>query len=262
MAKNSFNEAARKIYIDAKQEGRLIENFDAGQAKAMALTQDGVIETQLGSLAATSEPMSRSAPHTRNSIDHAFGEEEEQLAAQAVQALSTQKLISLDVMVGDGRDGVSARFLVPLEHAVLVYALKLLFGGPPLVVEDPTYTVIYFTDEAFEANKKKSLAEKDITVRLYMGEKRGEQVKICRNSAYMGEGKKGVFQFENWRIKAIDKQGIFLHAGARRDRLWVYDFQTERPELTEIVTAVGGGTATGKTTSLCRRLARMPKESS
>jgi len=262
MAKNSFKEAAVKIYNDAKRSGRLIENLGLDQAKAIALTQDGVIETQLGSVAANSEPMSRAAPHTKNSVDSPFGEEEELLAQQAVQALSSEKLISLDVMVGDGKDGASARFLIPLEHAVLAYALKLLFGGPPLVVEDPTYTIIYFTDEAFEANKSKRLIDKDIQVRLYMGEKRGEQVKICRNTAYMGEGKKGVFQFESWRVKAIDKTGIFLHAGARRDRLWVYDFQTERPELIEINTTVGGATATGKTTSLCRRLARMPKESS
>ena len=262
MAKNFFKEAAQKIYHDAKRNGRLIENLDANQAKALALAQDGIIETQLGSLAATSEPMSRSATHTRNSVDHPFGAEEEALAAQAVQALSTEKILSLDVMVGDGKDGVSARLLIPLEHAVLAYALKLLFGGPPLVVEDPTYTIIYFTDDAFEVNKTKRLVDKDITVRLFMGEKRGEQVKICRNTAYMGEGKKGVFQFEDWRVKAIDKTGIFLHAGARRDRLWVYDFQTERPELIEIVTGIGGATATGKTTSLCRRLARMPKESS
>ncbi len=262
MTKNYFKEAAQKIYHDAKRDGRLIENFDLGQAKALAMAQDGVIETQLESVAANSEPMSRSAVHTKNSVDQPFGAEEEALAAQAVQALSAEKLLSLDVMVGDGQDGVSTRILIPLEHAVLAYALKLLFGGPPLVVQDPTYTIVYFTDEAFESNKTKRLVDKDIQVRLWMGEKRGDQVKICRNSAYMGEGKKGVFQFEDWRVKAIDKTGIFLHAGARRDRLWVYDFQTERPESIDIVTGIGGATATGKTTSLCRRLARMPKESS
>ena len=262
MGGNAFKEAALKIYNEAKQNGRLIENFDLGQAKALALTQDGIIETQLGSIAATSEPMSRAAQHTKNSIDDSFGEEEEALAAKAVQMMSTEKVLSLDVMVGDGADGVSARFLMPLAHADVAYGLKLLFYPPAMVVDDPTYTIIFFTDEAFEANKSKRLADKDIQVRLFMGEKRGDQVKICRNTAYMGEGKKGVFQFESWRVKAIDKTGIFLHAGARRDRMWVFDFQTERPELIDLVTAIGGATATGKTTSLCRRLARLPKESS
>ena len=262
MAKNAFKEAATKVYHDAKRNGRLIENFDLGQAKALALTQDGIIETQLGSVAANSEPMSRAAAHTKNSVDQPFGEEEEALAAKAVQAMSGEKLISLDIMVGDGQDGVSARFLMPLAHADVAFGLKLLFNGPAMVVDDPTYTIIFFTDEAFESNRTKRLADKDIQVRLFMGDKRGDQVKICRNTAYMGEGKKGVFQFESWRVKAIDKAGVFLHAGARRDRMWVYDFQTERPELTDIITAVGGATATGKTTSLCRRLARLPKESS
>ncbi len=262
MAKNAFKEAATKVYHDAKRNGRLIENFDLGQAKALALTQDGIIETQLGSVSANSEPMSRAAAHTKNSVDQPFGEEEEALAAKAVQAMSAEKLISLDIMVGDGQDGVSARFLMPLAHADVAFGLKLLFNGPAMVVDDPTYTIIFFTDEAFESNRTKRLADKDIQVRLFMGDKRGDQVKICRNTAYMGEGKKGVFQFESWRVKAIDKAGVFLHAGARRDRMWVYDFQTERPELTDIITAVGGATATGKTTSLCRRLARLPKESS
>ena len=85
MAKNSFKEAAVKIYNDAKRSGRLIENLGLDQAKAIALTQDGVIETQLGSVAANSEPMSRAAPHTKNSVDSPFGEEEELLAQQAVQ---------------------------------------------------------------------------------------------------------------------------------------------------------------------------------
>ena len=207
--------------------------------------------------------MSRSAPHTRNSVDHPFGEKEEALARQAVEVLGKERVLSLDTMVGDGRDGVTARFIMPVQYSQIAYGLKLLFDQPsPRIVEDPTYTVIYFTDEAFEFNKSKRLRDKDITIRLMMGERRGEQVKICRNTTYLGEGKKGVFQFENWRVKAIDKTGIFLHAGARRDRLWIYDLETERPELAEIVTAVSGLTATGKTTTLCRRFSRLPRETS
>jgi len=142
--------------------------------------------------------------------------------------------------------------------------LRLLFAEPKDgVVERPTYTIVYFTDDAFELNKKTvDVREKDATIRLWMGQRRGEQVKICRNSSYMGEGKKGVFQFEDWRVKSIDREGIFLHAGARRDYLWVFDYSTKRPELQEIVTAVAGLTATGKTTTLCRKLARLPEERS
>jgi phosphoenolpyruvate carboxykinase (ATP) len=260
---NYFKAVAEQIYQRAEAEGRLIKGRSLAELKRIALRQDGVIQTQLGSVAADSEPMSRSAPHTRNSVDYPFGEPEERLAAQAADVLSREKIIALDTVIGDGKDGITARFIIPESYAQVAYGLKLLFDHPePRVVENPTYTVIYFTDEAFEANKSKKLIDKDITVRLMMGSERGEQVKICRNTIYLGEGKKGVFQFEDWRVKAIDKTGIFLHAGARRDFLWVYDEETERPELKEVVTAVSGLTATGKTTTLCRTFARMPKERS
>ena len=260
--KNYFKEAAQKIYEDAKREGRLIEGKSLAEIKEIALQQDGVIQTNLGSVAADSEPMSRSAPHTKNNGDHAFGEEEEALAAKAVKYLSGETILSLDTIVGDGSENVTARFIMPVCYAQIAYGLKLLFEDTPAarVVENPTYTIIYFTDEAFETNKLKKLLDKDITVRLWMGDKRGEQVKICRNTIYLGEAKKGVFQFEGWRVKTLDKTGIFLHCGARRDILWIYDLETERPELKERVTGVAGLTATGKTTTLCRKLAKLPRE--
>ena len=260
---NAFKTAARRIYEQARKENRLIEGCTLAEVKRIAIRQDGVIQTQLGSVAADSEPMNRSAPHTRNSVDHPFGEAEEKLARQAIDVLGNERVISLDTIIGDGRDGVTARFLVPESYAQLAYGLKLLFDRPEArVVEEPTYTIIYFTDEQFEANKSKKLLDKDIMVRLFMGDKRGDQVKICRNTIYLGEGKKGVFQFEDWRVKAIDRTGIFLHAGARRDYLWIYDENTERPELQEVVMAVSGLTATGKTTTLCRKFSKLPRETS
>ncbi len=258
---HAFKKAARRIYEEAQKSGRLIAGRSLEELKRIALNQEGVIQSQLGSVAADSEPMNRSAPHTRNSVDHPFGEAEDALATLAVEILGNERIIVLDTIIGDGGEGVTARFIIPEQYAQIAYGLKLLFDTPaPRVVDDPTYTIIYFTDGAFEANKSRKLTDKDITVRLYMGERRGEQVKICRNTIYLGEGKKGVFQFEDWRVKSIDKTGIFIHAGARRDYLWIYDDQTERPELKEIVTAVSGLTATGKTTTLCRKFSKMPRE--
>jgi phosphoenolpyruvate carboxykinase (ATP) len=260
---DTFPGAARQIYEEARDAKRLITGRSLEELKQLALRQEGVIQTQFGSVAADSEPMSRSAPHTRNSVDHPFGAEEEALAQQAVAALRRERIIALDTIIGDGDDGVTARFLIPEQYAQIAYGLKLLFDKPAArTVAEPTYTIIYFTDEAFEFNKNKKLVDKDISVRLWMGSQRGEQVKICRNTIYLGEGKKGVFQFEDWRVKAIDKTGIFLHTGARRDYLWIYDPETERPELTEVVTAVSGLTATGKTTTLCRKFAKLPQETS
>ncbi len=260
---NYFKKATVTIYQEAKKDKRLIEGKTLQELKDIALRQEGVINTQIGSVAADSEPMSRSAPHTRNSIDHAFGEDEERLAQNAVEYLRKENLISLDTIVGDGSEGITARFIMPEQYSQIAYGLKLLLDGPaPRFVEEPTYTIIYFTDEAFEHNTHKKLIDKDIQVRLWMGEKRGDQVKICKNTIYLGEGKKGVFQFEDWRVKAIDKNGIFLHTGARRDVLWVYDLETERPQLKEVVTGVAGLTATGKTTTLCRKFVKLPHERS
>ncbi|MDQ5987147.1 MAG: Phosphoenolpyruvate carboxykinase (ATP) [Syntrophus sp. SKADARSKE-3] len=260
---HTFKKAASRIFEEARTTGRLITGSSLDDLKRLAVNQEGVIQSQLGSIAADSEPMNRSAPHTKNSADHPFGEAEEALARQAMEIMANKRIIALDTLIGDGVDGVTARFLIPEQYAQIAYGLKLLFDGPaPREVEDPTYTIIYFTDGAFETNKSKRLVDKDITVRLYMGERRGEQVKICRNTIYLGEGKKGVFQFEDWRVKTIDKTGIFLHAGARRDHLWIYDENTGRPELKEMITAVSGLTATGKTTTLCRKFAKLPKEAS
>lgn len=262
--RNYFKEAAVTIYREAREGGRLLEGLGLDQLKELSLRQEGVIQTNLGSVAADSEPMSRSAPFTKNNVDHIFGEEEERLAQQAIERLRRDRVVSLDTIIGDGRDGVTARFLMPEQYIQIAYGLKLLFEDTPAprVVEEPTYTLIFFSDDSFERNKVKKLLEKDVTIRLWMGERRGDQVKICRNSTYLGEAKKGVFQFEGWRVKAIDRQGIFLHCGARRDNLWIYDLETERPELQERVTGVAGLTATGKTTTLCRKLAKLPRETS
>ena len=260
---NYFKKAAVKIYDDAKKEGRLTEGLTLDGYKALALAQDGVVQTHMGSVAADSEPMSRSAPHTANNVDSAFGEEEKALAGQAAENLGRQRIVCVDTIVGDGRDGITARFIIPEKYAQLAYGLKLLFDQPaPRVVEQPTYTIIFFTDDAFRMNKQKKLVDKDISIRLWMGDKRGDQVKICRNSIYLGEGKKGVFQFEDWRVKTIDRTGLFLHAGARRDRLWIYDLEAERPEMKDVVMGVSGLTATGKTTTLCRKFAKLPREHS
>ena len=69
---------------------------------------------------------------------------------------------------------MTARFLIPEPYAQLAYGLKLLFDRPEArVVDVPTYTIVYFTDGQFEANKAKKLLDKDVMVRLYMGERRG-----------------------------------------------------------------------------------------
>jgi len=258
-----FIEAPRRIYEEAKKDGRLIEGLSLEELKLFTLKQEGVVTTGMGSVAAYSDPMSRAAAKTKNSIDHEFGEEERQLANQAIEILRKYKVVSLDFPVGK-TDEITGRLLVSEDYSQLAYATRLLFGeGSERIVEYPTYQIVLFTDNNFERNKKiKDVREKDVTIRLWMEKDRREQVKIGRNTTYFGEVKKGVFTFEDWRVKAIDKEGIFLHAGVRRDKLWTYNYKTKKPELEEKITAISGLTATGKTSLLCRKSGRMPREKS
>jgi len=76
------------------------------------------------------------------------------------------------------------------------------------------------------------------------------------------KAKKAFFSLKTGGSRRSTRTGIFLHAGARRDFLWIYDQHTERPELKEVITAVSGLTATGKTTTLCRKFSKLPRETS
>jgi len=158
----SLQKSGRKIYTEAKRENRLLEGLSLDELKEVALRQEGVIKTQMGSLAADSEPMNRSAPHTKNNVDHPFGDTEEQLAHQAITRLAEERLVCLDTPVGDGADGVTVRFIMPEQYAQIAYGVKLLMDDKRegRIIEDPTYTIIFFTDEHFEANKKKPLLQK------------------------------------------------------------------------------------------------------
>lgn len=121
----------------------------------------------------------------------------------------------MDVQVGDGTEGITARLIAPRRFAHVAYGgLKLL---RPTTSENPTYQVIMFSDEEFEANKTRPLPEKSITIRLAHS-RDGRLVKIVRNSNYFGEREKGIFAGEDFRAK-LRGDAIFLHAGCRKDTL-------------------------------------------
>ena len=136
---------------------------------------------------------------------------------QCEQCLAQEKLVSLDLMVGDGSLGTTARVIVPERFVHLAYAGENQFGRTDAQVADPTYTIIFFADNGFELNRTKPLPSKDITIRLaFLPD--GRMVKIIRNSNYFGELKKGIFAAEDWAAKTR-RGGIFLHAGCRADYL-------------------------------------------
>ena len=222
-------------------------------SKALALEEPGVRQTRYGSIYSESEPMSRAAKRTKNNIDSNFGREEHELLEQAKRDLANEELMSIDVVVGDGAEGITARLIVPRQFAHVAYGGLKLFK--PAATDDPTYQVIMFFDQEFERNKSKLLPEKDITIRLAHAPD-GRVVKFVRNSNYFGEWKKGVFAGEDFRVKQ-NGDAIFLHAGCRKDTL-----ENRHGSYATNYSLFVALSANGKTSTTCKVLARKGRERS
>jgi len=248
-------QTADRIREKALAENRLTENPSDEELRRILERQPGIRKTVYDNFVAESEPTSRSAMFTKNSVDHSFGETEMKLLDQCEAALASEKLISTDCVVGSGDTNTTARLIVPERFAHVAYGGRNLFIPPKTKVERPTYQIIFFVDEAFETNKAKPLPQKDITIRLAMLED-GRFIKIIRNANYIGEFKKGVFAAEDWVAKT-KRGGIFLHAGCREDYLQSVhgDYQRVRSLLIAL-------SANGKTTTTSRVLAKKGREKS
>lgn len=248
-----FLQTARTIIENAQARGALIRNPDEMRLRALALEEPEVKETKYGSIAVDSEPTSRAARFTKNNIDSNFGQAEYELLEQAKRTLANEEIVSVDVEVGDGTEGVTARLIVPKRHAHVAYGGRKLFC--PTVTDNPTYQVIMFCDDRYDQNRSKPLPEKDLTIRLAHGND-GRMVKIVRNSNYFGEWKKGVFAGENFRAK-LRGNAIFLHAGCRKDTLETHTGPYETTHSLFVALS-----ANGKTSTTCKVLARKGSERS
>jgi len=239
-----FAQTAERIRAKAREEGRLLHNPSDEELESIAGKEPEVRRTVYGNLVAESEPTSRAAMFTQNSVDHPFGRQERELLAQCERVLAQRRLISVDRIVGTENSGTVVRLTVPAEFAHVAYGGKNLFIPAKGKVEQPAYEIIMFKDEAFERNKSKPLPQKDITIRLAMLDS-GRVIKIVRNSNYIGEYKKGVFASEDWVAKAR-RGGIFLHTGCREDYLQMAHggYQTTR-SLLAALSANGKTTTTG-----------------
>jgi len=249
-----FAKTADRIRKKALKENRLIDNPSDEKLRLLVEKEPGVRKTVYGNFVAESEPTSRAAMFTKNSVDHSFGEEL-RLLAQCEKALAKEKLISVDRIVGNENSETTVRLIVPERFAHVAYGGKNLFIPAKGEVKEPTYQILFFTDEAFEANKSKPLPQKDVTIRLAMLDD-GRVIKIVRNSTYIGEFKKGVFAAEDWVAKTR-RGGIFLHAGCRQDYL-----QSAHGDYRNVTTLLLALSANGKTSITCRILARKGKEKS
>jgi len=250
-----FAITANGIWQRAREENRLTHNPSDEELRRLVEKQPGVKKTIYGNYVAQSEPTSRSAMFTKNSVDHPFGEGELRLLAQCEKALGKDRLISIDRIVGNEHSNTTVRLIVPERFAHVAYGGKNLFIPPRGEVKKPTYQIVFFADEAYETNQSKPLPEKDITIRLAMLDD-GRFVKIIRNGNYIGEYKKGVFAAEDWVTKTR-RGGIFLHTGCREDYI-----QSVRGDYRMARTLLVALSANGKTTTTCRILARKGKEKS
>ena len=250
-----FAYAVDRIREKAIEERRLANNPSDEELRTLVENEPGVRKTIYGNFAAESEPSSRAAMFTENSVDYPFGEGEQKLLAQCEEALARERLISVDRIVGNENSGTTVRLIVPERFAHVAYGGKNLYVPVKNEVVQPTYEILMFADEAFAANKSKPLPQKDITIRLAMLDN-GRVIKIVRNSNYIGEYKKGVFASEDWMAKT-KRGGIFLHAGCREDYL-----QSAHGDYRIIRSLFLALTANGKTTLTSKILARKENEKS
>jgi len=250
-----FAKTADRVRRKAIEENRLIDNPSYEELKLLMEKEVGIRKTIYENFVVESEPTSRAAMFTKNSIDFPFGEEELQLLTKCEEALAKEKLISIDRIVGNMNSETTVRLIVPESFAHVAHGGKIIFLPVKREVKEPTYQILFFTDEAFKANKSKLLPQKDITIRLAMLND-GRVIKIVRNSNYIGEFKKGVFAAEDW-IAKTRRGGIFLHAGCREDYL-----QSTHGDYRNVRTLLLALSANGKTTLTCRILARKGKEKS
>jgi hypothetical protein len=143
-----FQQTARTIFECAQKRGALTRNPDAARLRQMALAEPEVRQSKYGNIVADSEPTSRAARFTQNNIDSPFGKAEYDLLEQATRRLANEPLISLDVQVGDGSEGITARLIVPRRFAHVAYGgLKLFkpaWASEPICISHSTGTVTVF----------------------------------------------------------------------------------------------------------------------
>jgi len=153
----AFSQTAEKVLERAGKEGRLLSNPSCEELRALVEKEPGIKRSRYGNFVAETEPTSRAARFTKNSVDDPFGEEELELLSQAETILSREKIISLDRVVGKEDSGITVRLIVPERFAHVALGGGNLFLPPERKIEKPTYQILFFADGAFEGNKSKSL---------------------------------------------------------------------------------------------------------
>ena len=122
-----FAKTADGIRRKAIAENRLVDNPSDEELRSITENEPGIKKTIYGNLVAESEPTSRAAMFTKNSVDDPFGEEELQLLAQCERALAKERLISIDRIVGNENSGTVVRLIIPERFAHIAYGERIFF---------------------------------------------------------------------------------------------------------------------------------------
>jgi len=96
-----FADTSARVRKKAIEEGRLTDNPSFPELRKTTENEAGIVNTKYGNLVAESEPTSRAAQFTQNSVDIRFGEEEEKLLEQCEKALAKEELLAIDRIVGN-----------------------------------------------------------------------------------------------------------------------------------------------------------------
>jgi len=140
----SFWRTANKVRERAIEEKRIYDNPSDEQLKELLAKEPGAVKTRYGNFVAESEPTSRSAMFTKNSVDSQFGADEAKLLSQCETALAKEKLICVDRIVGNEKSKTIVRFMCPERFAHAALGGRNLFAPVKGQVKEPTYQIIFF----------------------------------------------------------------------------------------------------------------------
>src|SRR5512136_291404 len=108
-----FPRTVEWIKQKAAREGRLLDNPSDDELRPIVEKEPGLKITKYGNMVAMSEPMSRAAAFTQNSVDYPFGQKEQELLAQCERVLATKRLVCVDRLVGGQESKTVVRLIVP-----------------------------------------------------------------------------------------------------------------------------------------------------
>lgn len=209
----------------------IIKNQSRAQLRELAKKDE--ILTEYGSAAYISKLKSRSADHTRTTVDKQITAEDRQMIREVQEYLKTQTVIEVDRQMCQGPvdQAFSCRLWVTKPYARLAHMFHASLGPINGTVTTPELMVIDVPE--WSKGERRILVDPDAGVTYVLG------------SDYYGEIKKGFLRMVMYRGKKAG--GLGLHAGSKE--VWAKDHKTGK--LTRSGFLFFGLSGTGKTSLTC-----------